>query len=111
LHNYVASLNLRWGGIRRLAFVATEADQVHASQRPHLKLLLQDMLDDLVRPYVEGSMRLDVGYFVCAAVHSTRSTPDGRLQGRLHAGGETEVYTPSEVPTSWPKTEWTTEGL
>lgn len=111
LHRYLAAHDLRWGGIRRIAFVATKADHVHERQRPHLRLLLQDMADDLVRPYVEGSVRLDVEYFVAAAVHSTRSTPEGRLEGRLRSAEGTQVYTPSEVPTSWPKDDWTDRRL
>jgi uncharacterized protein len=111
-YEYISTAwNLAWGGIRRIAFVATKADKVHASQRPHLKLLLQDMAEDLIGPYVHGSIRLDVDYFVCAAVNSTRSTPDGRLQAHLRSGGHTEVYTPSEVPTAWPHEDWASTGL
>jgi predicted YcjX-like family ATPase len=112
LHHYVSNAwDLTWGGIRRVAFVATKADKVHASQRPHLRLLLQDMVEDLVGPYVQGSMRLDVDYFVCAAVNSTRSTADGRLQAHFRSGSETEVYTPSEVPITWPHEDWSDQGL
>lgn len=112
VHEYISTaLNLAWGGVRRIAFVATKADKVHAAQRPHLRLLLQGMVEDLVAPYVQGSVRLDVDYFVCAAVNSTRSTPDGRLQAHLQPGGSAEVYTPSAVPTAWPREDWAGSGL
>ncbi|HOB75890.1 MAG TPA: YcjX family protein [Phycisphaerae bacterium] len=112
LHDYVSEKwDLTWGGIRRIAFVATKADKVHASQRQHLQMLLKDMVEDLVGPYVEGSIRLDVDYFVCAAVNSTRSTADGRLQARFRSSDKTEVYTPSLVPTAWPHEDWSEMGL
>jgi len=88
--------------IRRVAFVATKADKVHESQRQKVLFLLRDMVRDLIDTYVEGSMSLDVQYFVCSAVKSTCSTADGRLQAYLPRNEALQEFTPSEVPGEWP---------
>lgn len=103
LGNTVSGGRLGIGGIDRLAFVATKADKVNDSCRENLRLLVTEMCSDIVERYVENSSRLDVNYFACSAVKSTRSTPNGHLQGTLEdSPNARSEYSTSVVPKRWP---------
>jgi predicted YcjX-like family ATPase len=90
--------------LRRVAFVATKADLVGEDSRSNLDALLREMVSPLIRKH-RVNRRLDVDYFWCAAVKSTKAAPDGRLQA--YRPGETDApvsFDPVPVPDHWPLT-------
>lgn len=97
-------LDLTRHEIRRVAFVATKADKVHESDRPRLRVLVQEMAQGLIAAHQERAASLEVDYFACAAVKSTRSMPDGKLQAYIGDGRQPLAFAPSPVPEEWPKT-------
>ncbi len=102
---------LSWGRfqlnpIRRLSLVATKADKAHEADRGNLTALMGDMADMLVEPYVRRN-KLQIRYYACSAVDSTRSYPDMTLAGRWAVEGEGFSPEPvklraSRVPDRWP---------
>jgi len=99
--NYLLDLN--WHEISKVAFVATKADKVHESDRQRLCDLVKEMTEPLIASHRERAVSLDVGYFACAAVKSTRSTANGKLQAFV-GEDHPSAFTPSHVPEQWPKT-------
>lgn len=97
-------LDLNWHEITRMAFVATKADKVHESDRQRLCDLVKEMTEGLIAAHRVRAVSLDVGYFACAAVKSTRSAPDGKLQAYIGDGDQPSAFMPSGVPEEWPKT-------
>lgn len=96
-------------GITRIAFVASKADKVHASDRQKLLSLLRSMVQSRMRDLSED-YKLRVEYFACAAVKSTVSLNNGKLEGQpvelLQSGSNDRPpvvrFAPSKVPGSWP---------
>ncbi len=99
-----ALLDLNWHEIDRVAFVATKADKVHESDRPRLADLVREMTEGLIAAHQARAVSLEVGYFACAAVKSTRSVSEGKLQAFVGAGAEPSLFAPSRVPEQWPPT-------
>ncbi len=95
---------LRWKNISKIAFVATKADKVHESDRDRLRELTRDMTVPIIAKREFQAAQLDVGYFACAAVSSTRSASGHQLQAYREPGTDAECYTPSHVPDNWPQT-------
>ena len=97
-------------GITRIAFVASKADKVHASDRQKLLSLLRAMVQSRMNDLSE-EYKLRVEYFACAAVKSTVSLNNGKLEGQpvelLQANSQKRPpvvrFTPSKVPGSWPE--------
>ena len=102
---------LRVPGVRRLAFVATKADQVHRQDRDNLLELLKDLTRHLaVRGQYLGGVKAQ--HFVCAAVESTESLDCPYLKGRLRRPSQEGdniplrlPYKTSRVPEHWPE-DW-----
>jgi len=97
-------VDLGWQALSRIAFVATKADKVHESDRDRLRDLVREMTEGLVASHQVKAAALDVGYFACAAVKSTRSTSDGKLQAYLGPDAPLTSFTPARVPETWPMT-------
>lgn len=95
-------LDLTWRQISKIAFVATKADKVHQDDRQKLVSLLREMVEPLVAAHRERAVALEVEYFACAAVNSTRSLDGGKLLGAAAGQSEPSVFTPSAVPEQWP---------
>ncbi len=95
-------VDLSWRELSRIAFVATKVDKVHESNRGRLRDLVREMTEGLIAAHQVKAAELDVGYFACAAVKSTRSTADGKLQAYLGPDTPLTAFTPSAVPESWP---------
>jgi predicted YcjX-like family ATPase len=96
------------GNVSKIAFVASKADRVHEKDRSKLDALLHDMSKVLVDPF-ERNKHMDVKYFVCSAVESSKSHEYPRIEGRfVDASGNfsrtvgTAATTP--VPARWPDT-------
>ncbi len=92
------------GNISRIAFVGAKADKVHEADRDRLLNLTRTMTRSVIAKHEVQALRLDIGYFICAAVKSTRSMQDHRLQAHFQAGQKPQIYTPSHVPDEWPQT-------
>ncbi len=109
-NDVVRSATFGWWGpnnIRRLAFVATKADKVHARDLEHLHSLLKDLTSDLAA--IRFERNLEVKDFACAAVNSTVSEEEypwlqGRLLENSPDGGDCR-FRPSALPECWPK-DW-----
>jgi predicted YcjX-like family ATPase len=97
---------LRLPGIRRLAFVATKADQVHEQDHDKLLALLHDLTRHLaVRGRYLGEVKAEE--FVCASVESTKSLDYPNLEARLvgpsqDGDASPQRYKTSQVPEHWP---------
>ncbi|MBV9490934.1 MAG: YcjX family protein, partial [Verrucomicrobia bacterium] len=106
--------------IRRLAFVATKADKVHAVDRQNVKLLLDELVEPLRGLCKKGFFRLlKIESFVCAALCATESRAESvSAEGRFYRemGGcpvydrmgkqrapQPILYPVSPLPMVWPK--------
>lgn len=92
------------GNISKVAFVGAKADKVHETDRDRLLNLTRSIAQSVIEKHVVQAPRLDIGYFICAAVNSTRSMEDHRLQAHFQAGQKPRSYSPSQVPDAWPQT-------
>ena len=97
---------LRVSGVRRVAFVATKADKVHADDHDKLLGLLHDLTRNLA---VQGRFAggLKVEEFVCAAVKSSTSLADypfleARLETASQNGAASQRFKTAKVPEHWP---------
>lgn len=91
-----------WKTIKKVLFVSTKADKVHQVDRDRLQNLVRDMTEPLIAPHEARTWSLEVGYFVCAAVNSTRSGEGRKLQAYRGESEEAISFVPSEVPEGWP---------
>ncbi len=97
---------LRLPGVRRVAFVATKADKVHADDHDKLLSLLHDLTRNLA---VQGRFAggLKVEEFVCAAVKSSTSLEEypfleARLETASQNGVASQRFKTAQVPEHWP---------
>lgn len=102
--------NLWDSGIAKIAIIAPKADLVHHDNRGSLKNLVKDMTENIVNKYVYKAWSkkwLICEYFLCAAVRSTKSIPNGlteltyKIQGISGIKGNAFVKT-SPLPIKWP---------
>ena len=95
--------NLWNSGITKIAIIAPKADLVHNYHRGSLKNLVKEMTESIVSKYVYKAWWLKHEYFACAAVVSTKSIPNGLIEGIQEAKGIAAATKPSALPTKWPE--------
>ena len=102
-----ASFGRLWlPGVRRVAFVATKADKVHADDHDKLLGLLHDLTRNLaIKGRLAGGVRIEE--FVCAAVKSSASLAEypfleARLKSASQNGDASQRFKTAQVPEHWP---------
>lgn len=100
--------------INKVVFVASKADLVTANQRNNYKMLLDEMINEIIHEMDIGHVKTDA--MICASVLCTETIsakhegkPLSMLKGRKTTGQTTQLY-PGEMPVTFPaNSEWDTD--
>lgn len=100
---------LTTSSIKRIAFVASQADRVHHDDFDKLCGLVRQMVEPVVEDVLRGKS-LGTEYFACAAVNSSASLQYPKIEGDTRDSGNTQsvsrvVVEASKVPDRWPRNQ------
>lgn len=95
--------------IKRIAFVASQADRVHQDDFDKLCGLVRQMVESVVEDVLRGKS-LGTEYFACAAVNSSASLQYPKIEGDTRDSSNTQSVSrvaveASKVPDRWPRNQ------